>query len=222
MSKGFDNYKKALEDFLQKIEFIYSGDVISSTEKSYIGKLKHSSFSADLIRNALVDIYDTSFNMMVESSKEIIIHRNNFLDIYDFMNKIPIVPKIMFYSKNSNLNLNFGGHLLESEDFREGYLPNYFSRRFKLMSFGMEVSAFYSPKIEDDIDDCCFYLVDKPIQSMVWALQNMSYTLKRGLSSNEHLIKIPIYNCDYEVYKIRVVDTQKIRDQKINILLNED
>jgi hypothetical protein len=138
--------------------------------------------------------------------------------VYDLIDKISINPKIMFYSKNSNLNLNLGGHLLEDDG--HSYLPTYFNRRFKLMSSGVEVSAYYSPIIEDDIDDCHFYLIDRPIQSMVWALQNMSYVVNKGFSSNEHVIKLPIYDCDYEVYKIRVVDTEKIREEKINTLLD--
>jgi hypothetical protein len=219
--KDFELHKKSLEDFLEKIDFIYSGDVINSIDKTYIQRLKHSSFSANLCNEFIIDIYNWSFDQMDIKSKEIIIHRNNFLNIYDLMDKISINPKILFYSKNSNLNLNLGSHLLEEEDGK-GYLPNYFNRRFKLMSYGKEVSAYYSPKIEDDIDDCHFYLVDKPIQSMVWVLQNMNYSISKGFSSNEHVIKVPIYNCDYEVYKIRVVNTQKLREDKINSILNDN
>jgi hypothetical protein len=218
---GLDNYKKTLEDFLQKIDFIYSGDVISSVDKSYYQKIKHSSFSAGLIKDMMIDIYNFSFEQMLQKSKETIIHRNNFSDIYELINKIPINPKIIFYSINSNLNLNLGSHVLESDDDK-GFLPSYFTRRFKLMSHGVEVSAYYSPKIEDDIDDCCFYLTDRPIQSMVWSLQNMNYVINKGFSSNEHSIKIPIYNCDYKVYKIRVVNTQKLREDKINLILNDN
>lgn len=218
---GFDNYKKILEDFLQNIDFIYSGDIINSVDKNYVQKLKHSSFSDNIFKDMMMDIYNWSFNQMKNQSKEVVIHRNNFLDIYKLMNKIPINPKILFYSTNSNLNLNLGSHVLESED-GTGYLPSYFNRRFKLMSHNREVSAYYSPLIEDDIDDCHFYLVDKPIQSMVWSLQNMNYSVNRGFSSNDHVINIPIYNCDYEVYKIRVVNTQKLREDKINSILDDN
>jgi hypothetical protein len=219
---GLGNYKKTLEDFLQTIDFIYSGDVINSIDKTYIQKFKHSSFSANLCKDVIVDIYNWSFNQMMVNSKEIILHRNNFSDIYELMDKISINPKILFYSQNSNMNLNLGSHLLELEDDGHSYLPSYFTRRFKLMSYGKEVSAYYSPLILDDVDDCHFYLVDRPIQSMVWALQNMSYSINRSFSSNEHVIKIPIYNCDYEVYKIRVVNTQKLREDKINLILNDN
>jgi hypothetical protein len=218
----FNKYKKSLEDFLQGIDFIYSGDITNSFDKIYVNRLKESSFSVHLFRDMMVDIYNYSFEKMLEKSKEIIVHRNNFLDIYELMNKISINPKILFYSQNSNMNLNLGSHLSELEDDGHSYLPSYFSRRFKLMSYGKEVSAYFSPLIDDDIDDCHFYLVDKPIQSMVWSLQNINYSVNKGFSSNEHMIKIPIYNCDYESYKIRVVNTQKLREDKINSILNDN
>lgn len=217
----FDNYKKSLDDFLEKIDFIYSGDVINSFEKKYIEKLKHSSFPAKLFRSSITDIYNWSVNEMIAKSKEVVIHRSGFSDIYDLMDKIPINPKILFYSTNSNLNLNLGSPVIESGN-DDDYLPSYFNRRFKLMSHNREVSAYYSPLIEDNLDDCHFYLVDRPIQSMVWSLQNMSYSVNKSFSSDEHIIKIPIYNCDYEAYKIRVVNTQKLREDKINTLLNDN
>jgi hypothetical protein len=216
---NFDNYKKGLENFLQSIDFIYSGDVINSVDKKYVNKLKNSSFSAQLFREMMIDIYNYSFEKMFEKSKEIIIHSSSFSDIYELIDKIPINPKILFYSTNSEMNLGLGSHL---EDDGHIYLPSYFTRRFKLMSYGKEVSSYYSPLILDEVDDCHFYLVDKPIQSMVWSLQNMNYSVNKVISSNEHLIEIPVYNCDYEVYKVRVVNTQKFRNDKINSILNDN
>jgi hypothetical protein len=76
--------------------------------------------------------------------------------------------------------------------------------------------------ILDEVDDCHFYLVDKPIQSMVWSLQNMIYDIEFNYKSNSHMIKLPIYDCDFISYKIRVVDTQKLRNDKINSILNDN
>jgi hypothetical protein len=217
----FEKHKKSLEDFLQNINFIYSGDVINSIDKTYSQKLKHSSFSSNLFKNIMIDVYNWSFEKMKNVSKEIIVHRNNFTDVYGLMDKIPINPKILFYSTNSNLNLNLGSHVLESEH-DTGYLPSYFTRRFKLMSHNREVSAYYSPLIEDDSDDCHFYLIDEPIQSLVWSLQNMRYSIESSFYDNEHIIKMPIYNCDFNSYKIRVVNTQKLRNNKINSILDDN
>ena len=218
---GFENFRKSLEDYLQKIDFVYSGDVINSIDKTYTKKLKHLSFSAEFMKEVMLDIYNYSFQKMLENSKEIVIHRNNFHDVYSLIGDVSLNPRIMFYSKNSNLNLNLGGHLLESDD-NSGYLPNYFNRRFKLMSSGVEVSSYYSPLISDSEDDCHFYLIDKPIQSMVWSLQNMTYDIKRSFSSNNHTVKIPVYNCDYSTLRVRVINTQKLREEKINSILYDN
>ena len=90
------------------------------------------------------------------------------------------------------------------------------------MAHGLEVSAFYSPMIKDTDDDCHFYLIDKPIQSMVWSLQNMTYDMNRGFSSNDHCIKLPVYDCNYNAMKIRVINTQKLREEKINSILYDN
>jgi hypothetical protein len=215
---GFENFKKSLEDYLQKIEFIYSGDVINSIDKTFTKKIKHTSFSAELMREVMVDVYNYSFKEMLEKSKEIVIHRSNFIDIHDMIDKLSINPKLLFFSNHSNRNLSLGHTILDTKDSKL-FLPDYFVRKFRLMSSGVEVSSFYSPLIKDSEDDCHFYLVDKPIQSMVWSLQNMTYDINKGFSSNLHSIKLPIYNCDYSSLRIRVINTQKLREEKINSIL---
>jgi hypothetical protein len=219
MNDDFSYHKKQIEDYLINIDCLYSGDIIKSESLKFSKILNHKSHSSILISEIMVNVYDCSFNKMIEKSKELVIHRNKFNDVYDLMNDYSLNPKILFYSKNSNLNLNLGGHLIEGSGDK-GYLPDYFMRRFKLMSFGREVSAYYSPLIEDSQYDCIFYLVDRPIQSMVWSLQNMEYNIIQNKNDYTHQINLPIYNCDYEVYKIRVVDTEKIREEKINTLLD--
>ena len=125
---------------------------------------------------------------------------------------------MLFFSNKSNKNLSLGHTIVDTRDSKL-FLPDYFARKFRLMSSGVEVSSFYSPLIKDSEDDCHFYLVDKPIQSMVWSLQNMTYDINKGFSSNLHSIKLPIYNCDYSSLRIRVINTQKLREEKINSIL---
>jgi len=223
INNTFDNYKKSLEDYLQNIDFIYSGDVINSTNKVYTNKLKHEQFSSQLFRDSIIDVYNYSFNKMIENSKEVVIHRNKF-SIDNLLN-ILIDSKILFCSDNSYsfmlrhyvTSTNFFS-TTSIEDEGIGYLPDFFKSKLKIE----DVSFYYSPNIKDDVDDFHFYLVDRPIQSMVWSLQNMTYTINKSFLNNEHVLKFPIYNCDYTSYKIRVIDTQKIREDKINILLNEN
>lgn len=216
----FDTYKKSLEDILVNIDFIYSGDIISSIEKKFHDKLNHSSISAKFARDVLVEIYNYSVTSMFEKSEEIIVHRNSFKNPYELIDMIPISPKILFYSVNTNLNLNLSSNIIEPDG--KGHLPEYFNRRFKIDPHGRDISAYFCPLIEDDVDDFHFYISDKPIQSMVWSLQNMEYNIVKGFSSNEHIIKIPFYSCDYKSYRIRVVNTQKLREDKINSILDEN
>jgi hypothetical protein len=216
---GLDNFKKSLEDYLESMQFIYSGDVVSSIDKFYQKKLKHSSFSAELMKDVMVDVYKSSIDKMIENSKEVVIHRDNFVDVYKFIEDKKLNSSFLFYSGNSNKNLNLGGSMLPKQNIGQ-FLPDYFTRKFKLMSFGVEISAFFSPYIKDTVDDCHFYLVDKPIQSMVWSLQNMTYDIHRGFSSYDHTVKLPIYDCSYSSLRVRVINTQKLREEKINILLN--
>lgn len=222
----FENYKKSLEDYLQSVEFIYSGDIISSTNLRMSEKLQHTSFSANLFRQMMIEIYNISVKKMFEKSTDIVIHRNNFVDTYQLINNLGISgfhSKIIFFSNNSNKNLNLGGNtILQEPDDGHSFLPIYFARQFKMMAYGVDVSCFFCPIIEDSVDDCQFYIVDKPIQSMVWSLQNIDYSINKSFSMNEHQIKIPIYDCDYNVYRVRVIDTQKLREDKINSILNDN
>lgn len=221
--RQFDNYKKTLEDHLESVEFIYSGDVISSSLLTFAEKRQHSSFSADLFKKIMIDVYDRSVKMMFDKSDELLIHRNNFSDIHDLINTLSFSPKLLFFSYNSDTNLNLGGNNIfnQSEDGHL-FLPTYFNRQFKIMSHGIEVSSFFCPVIDDTVDDCHFYLVDKPIQSMVWSLQNIDYNISKSFSKCEHLVKIPIYDCDFRALRVRVVNTQKLREDKINYILNDN
>lgn len=217
---SLDNFKKSLEDYLQNIEFIYAGDVINSVDKLFTKKLKHTSFSAEFMKEVIVVIYNHSFQKMFENCKEIVVHRSNFIDIHNFIQSLPQKNTLLFYSNNSNKNLQLGGSQLPKG--KDLFLPQYFNRKFKIMSYGVEVSAFYSPFIKDSVDDCHFYLVDRPIQSLVWTLQNMTYEISKGFSSNDHIIKLPIYNCDFEATRVRVINTQKLREEKINSILYDN
>lgn len=219
----FDTYKKTLEDYLQSIEFIYSGDVINSTNLRFAEKKPNTSFSADLFAKMMVEIYNYSIKKMIDKSEDLIIHRNNFTDIHELIRSFDFSPKLLFFSSKSNKNLNLGANNFfnESED-GHSFLPTYFSRQFKVMSYGIEVSSFFCPLIDDTEDDCHFYLVDKPIQSMVWSLQNIDYSINKSFSLNEHQIKIPVYDCDFKSIRVRVINTQKLREDKINSILNDN
>ena len=84
-SNSFSDYKKTLEDLLQNISFLYSGDVISSEERTMTMGVKHNSFSTELMKNVLLDIYNESISKMIENSEEVSISTDNLKDIYQLM-----------------------------------------------------------------------------------------------------------------------------------------
>ena len=87
----------------QNISFLYSGDVISSEERTMTMYVKHNSFSPDLMRDVILDIYNDSLTEMMENSEEFSIASNNLKDIYQLLD-MNVNSKYLFYSNNSNLN----------------------------------------------------------------------------------------------------------------------
>ena len=164
-SNSFSDYKKTLEDLLQNISFLYSGDVISSEDRTMTMDVKHNSFSPELMKNVLLDIYNDSITKMIENSEEVSISTSNLKDIYQLMD-MNTNSKYLFYSSNSNLNLNISSHL--EGEFGSYFLPSYFNQRIKLSSYSSDISAYFSPVIKDSIDEYEILFVDKPIQSLVW------------------------------------------------------
>jgi hypothetical protein len=218
-------YKKTLEDLLEKVDFLYSGDVINSEKKQTHLYLKHTSFSADLIKLVMEDIYNWSFRKMIDSSEEIIYSKDKISDIDDILidisDKYKISPKYIFYSNNSNSIFTLR-HYFNTKNAKGRFLPSHFNKGFSFLFLSSDVYGYYSPLIKDEIDDFCFYITDSSIQSLVWTLQNLDYTMERDTYDNKHVINYPVYNCSFKSIKVRVKNTLKIREDKINILLDEN
>jgi hypothetical protein len=88
----------------------------------------------------------------------------------------------------------------------------------------MNVDVFYSPLINDD-DELTLYVVDNSIQSLVYSLQNMDYVIESIDNNNlewKHTINYSLYDCRFNSYKISIKDVSKLRNDKINKILNGD
>lgn len=212
---AFSEYKKSLEDILQNVSFLYSGDIISSYDKSVSLKLKHRSFSPELIRLMLLDIYNESISYMISKSNQISISSESVKNIYEVLESANN-PSFIFYSSNSKMSLK-----LSDNDFPDAksFLPNFFYDRIKLLN---NVSGFYCPNIEDNLDDSHLIISDKPIQSLVWSLQNMDYQILFSDGFYEHKINYSIYECDFNSQIIHIKNINKIRDEKLTHLLNDN
>ena len=207
----FESHKKALDNYLEKIEFLYSGDIISSVEKEFVIERSNSSFSSLFIKDILVELYNFSFENMVENSTELVFTKGT--DLVEVFEKVNDNIRMAFYSESSKHNL-LKTHIPFYPNSGSHWLPSYFHTAL----YYNGQPFYFSPKIEDDKDDSVIYLVDGAIQSMVWSLQNMEYIIE----DNKHIVRLPFYYCKYKSYKVRIVDIEKLRDDKINLVLDGD
>jgi hypothetical protein len=214
------DYKKSLEDLLQKISFLYSGDVKSSEDRVISKNLKHRSFSADLMKLVLIDIYQDSISYLVENSNQVSVPLMKFEGVHQLFNLFNTStnksPRFLFYRNQIHLpqSLEMTGHT--------NFLPNYFYSKHMLLSINDDVECYYSPSIKDDLDDSQIIIVDNPIQSLVWTLQNMTYEIKECVDGYEHIINYKFYCCDFNSTVYHIKDVSKLRQEKINTLLNDN
>lgn len=211
----FAEYKRPLEDLLQNVSFLYSGDIITSTDKSLSMNLKHESFSPELIRKVLIDIYNESFDNLISKSKKISVSSESVKNIYDILNLVNN-PSFIFYSNNSLMNIDLpDSEFLDTKSF----LPSHFYDRLKLSN---GVSGFFSPNIKDIPDDSQIIITDRPIQSLVWSLQNMNYEVLCDDDVKRHIVNYSIYDCDFDSTIIHIKNINKIRDERIHSILSDN
>ena len=227
---NFNNYKDKLESELSDSNFLYSGDVISSQISKGNLLCFDSTPSEQLLKKILCDVYDLSFERMVKKSEKIEFKNSddfNFISLLDNIYHQLLInqanynfPSTIFFSPNSfrfiNQNINT---LVNFTNNQSVMTPDFFQKKFAITFRGNDISFFMSPLIKDSTNDFVFYLTDKPIQSMMWILQNMNYQIIKESNEFLHQIDYPLYECDYSSWEIRIIDIEKIREEKINKIL---
>jgi hypothetical protein len=215
MKESFYEYKKTIEANLLNISFLYSGDVISSIECSYEEQiLNNINNSPKFIINSLDFIWEWSVNQMVKNTIGEVISVLDFekLDINglwleDLINSLNIesfTPRFIFINSTKYLGI------LRNNERKP--LPEYFYSVRK----SKDLQIYKIPIINEVEGQVDIYITDKPIQSLVYVLQNMEYKI----SGNIHRMNYNLYNCDYRCYKITVKSIIKMRDDKISKLLS--
>ena len=219
MRESFSEYKKTLEQVLYKVNFIYSGDVINSIEKDY-SEIKGSPLtSPTTIINSIIDIYNKSFENMVNNSSEIVIPLESITDEDSFdliYSKVGFSPTYLFCSEKSK---KFLGITQVSKSINS--LPGYFYNIDRYT--GLNLDIYYSPLIVEEDGDLVFYATDGGIQSLVYSIQNMNYDIKKIDETNSnwcHTISYNFYYCKYKSVKIIIRNVSKMRQIKINEILN--
>ncbi len=220
MRESFSEYKKTIESNLLNISYLYDGDIISSTDSSF-SELKTTPLtSPTFIINSIVNIYNQSIDKMFNKSVEYVIPKEsiNEKNIFDRILELKINPVYIFCSEKSKKL--FSGSKSSSST---SAFPNYFYRLDKYI--GLNVDLFYCPLISDeDEDESIFFITDSSIQSLVYGIQNMDYEIYTESDTNSewiHKMKYNLYDCKFNSYKVVVKNVSKIRQDKINSILND-
>ncbi len=223
MKESFEEYKKTLEPNLSNLSFLYNGDVLSSTD-SYYSHIKSSEkTSPSFIISTIENIYNESFKMMIDKSETIVISKEsiklslsgkgNIIDV--IIGDLKLKPSYIFTSDKSK---TFFSSLKRIDDTRS--FPGYFYNIERYSNMNLEI--FYSPLIEETEGESIMYLVDSGIQSLVYSIQNMTYDIERvdEFDKWKHTINYTLYDCNYKSFKLIIKDLSKIREDKINKLLD--
>lgn len=242
MRESFSEYKSIIEKNLISIPYLYDGDIDFSTDDSYTQITNSPLTSPQVIINAIVKIYNESFDHIKKSSSEIVIPEESLkfpigkwtsLDTNKLLANISIElgshPKYIFSSERSFHRCGFDNKFVL--DNKRSF-PGYFYPLTKLT--GLNTDVLYSPFVEDDDGEYVLYAVDKSFQSIVYSIQNMEYSVSMvngdDIKNNKpyheiewmHRIDYKFYNCKFKSIKVIIKNISKLRDDKINQILNGD
>ena len=229
MRESFDEYKKTIESNLVNFTYLYDGDVKSSNKESYSEMCKHNNVSPTIIINCIIDIYNLSISKMINESIEYIIP-SDLKEVKS--NAINHTGSILHYINDLHKDLNFDPtYIFTSINGQSMFLPikslpnnkpfpDYFYELQKYNSKGYDL--YLCPNIEDSVDEAFVYVIDKSIQSLVYSIQNMEYSINVVNGLYKHTISYDFYDCDFTCYKLVVRDLAKIRNIKIGKILNEN
>lgn len=222
MRESFNDYKKTIERNILSIDYLYSGDINSSLPNSAYTEIKSGPLvSPSVIINCLKHIYTDSINILKSKSKEIVFNApsndvdiSNLLSVIDSSLNYPC--KYIFMSKSTYKYLGYDGIIPSTTSA----LPSYFFHATRIT--GANANIYISPDIEDVDDEYTLYACDKPFQSLVYSIQNMTYDTvisNEDLPINErswvHNIGYNLYDCKFSSVKVVIRNLRKIRDEKI-------
>jgi hypothetical protein len=211
MKESFDEYRSIIETNLVEVSYLYSGDIISYSDENFTSNISHSKTSPKFIIDVIDFIYEKSIKTMMSSSTII----EKCLDF----NKIDINGKwlddIISDIDKSNSFVFIGDikRIGIHKNNNKKPFPDYF---YDIRNLGNSNKLYKCPYIDVISDEITLYIVDKPIQSLVYSIQNMTYDINK----NSHTLKYKFYQCDYSSYKLVIKDISKMRNDKIDFILN--
>lgn len=212
MKESFDEYKSIIETNLTGLSYLYSGDIISYSDEEFTSNILHSKTSPKFIIDVIGVIYEKSIKSMI--SKSILVERCldfskidiNGYWISEMVNSLDVKYNcFVFIGDVKNLGIIKGNN--------KKPFPDYF---YDIKNLGSSNKLYKCPYIGVMSDEIILYIVDRPIQSLVYSIQSMTYDINK----NTHTLKYKFYQCDYSSYKLVIKDISKMRNDKIDFILN--
>jgi hypothetical protein len=241
MRESFSEYKSIIEKNIISIPYLYDGDVDFSTQRSY-SKITNRPFtSPQVIIDTIINIYNESIEHVKNKSRDVVISEESLkftsggwssLDTNKLMYQISLElgsnPKYIFTTKKSYHKCGFDNKF---ELDNKKPFPGYFYTLTRLT--GLNTDILYSPLVDDNDNEFVLYVVDKSFQSIVYSIQNMEYNIKmfdNDIKHNKpyneiewiHKIDYNFYYCKFTALKVVIKNISKLRDDKINLILNGD
>lgn len=222
------------------IHYLYDGDINFSTDEIYIEVKTSPLTSPSFMINCIVKIYEQSIDILKKRSKTIVIPEEivkfpsgnwQSLDtnkLINFINsELGCYPAYVFTSAKSFHKVGFDSKLQldKSRPF-----PGYFYTLTKLT--GLHTDVIFSPFVEDEEGELILYASDKSFQSLVYSIQNMDYEVEMVNEDDiknytpyheikwKHTIRYKLYDCKFNSLKVIIKNVSKIRDEKINQILD--
>ncbi len=217
MRETFDEYKETLDANVSNFHYLYSGDVISSSESVFSREMTYPHVSSTFIISLVDEIYHRSVRDMLNNSKEIIIpfDFNSTLNsdkLFTIISDLNLNPHSIFLSNFACKYIN-----IISKSINRPF-PQYFYQ-IKWIDF-LKCHVYSSSLIGNDDSESktlTLCVISAPIQSLVYSIQNMQYTINH--SEKTHAVNYPYYKCNYKSYKIIIKDISELRNDKIDSIL---
>jgi hypothetical protein len=155
-------------------------------------------------------------------SKEFVIPEESIIgigdkgNIFDKIYELGIKSNYIFCSDKGK---KLFGPILKSSS--TSAFPYYFYSIDKVI--GINVEIFYSPLINEDDDEIILYVTDGSIQSLVYSIQNMDYKIEQNDKDNiewKHTMFYNLYDCRFNSYKLSIRNVSRLRNDKINKILD--
>ena len=157
---------------------------------------------------------------MIDKSKEFVIPEESLGDfgqevIFDKISELCIKPLYIFCSDKSRKLFGI------TKNSRASAFPSYFYNIDKYPHINLEI--LYSPLISEEDDELILYAIDNSIQSLVYSIQNMDYKIEPNDETNsewKHTMFYNLYDCRFNSYKLSIRNVSRLRNDKINKILN--